>query len=179
MRDQKLARATELYRQFMKEVGLSTDGPETVGTPERVARMFLDEWTLAYKPLNAKLTTFPFHGDQYVAVHAIPVSTLCAHHHLPVYGTVDIVYHPSGSIIGLSKIPRIIEHIAGKPVSQEFLTEEIADYIYNLTFCHGIYVRMRATHTCMTVRGVKTDGVTTTAIVRGTIDKQECMEHLR
>jgi GTP cyclohydrolase I len=171
----RIVAAAKHYELFMQAVGLPTDTPDTKDTPMRVARMFAEEFALAYREHDFKMTTFPFHGDLYVAVHKVPIRTICAHHHLPVMGHIDIVYHPDKQVIGLSKIPRLVRHLSSKPTSQEALTEEIAEHIYGFTFCRGIYVKMRATHTCMTIRGVETDGITTTAAIRGQIDKQECM----
>ncbi len=171
----RLAAAANHYAAFMRAVGLPTNTPDTKDTPLRVAKMFAHEFSEAYRKHGFKMTMFPYHGDSYVAVHKVPIRTICAHHHLPVMGHIDIVYHPNKKVIGLSKIPRLVRHLSSKPTSQESLTDEIADHLYNFTFAHGIYVKMRATHTCMTVRGVETDGLTTTAAIRGRIDKQECI----
>lgn len=173
-----LAKAAHHYLEFMKAVDLPTDTVDTTDTPMRVAKMFAHEFSAGYRAPQFKITKFPFFGDLYVAVHAVPVRTICAHHHLPVMGHIDIVYHPNKEVLGLSKIPRIVKHLSSKPTSQESLTDEIAQYIYNIAFAHGIYVRMRATHTCMTIRGVETAGLTTTAAIRGQIDKDECIRLL-
>src|SRR5438445_6110563 len=93
---------------------------------------------------------------------------MCEHHLLPFLGKAHIAYLPDGQIVGLSKLARVVEALAGRPQVQERMTEELADLLMQELEPRGVAVILEATHTCMTVRGVrKSDSVCTTSAMRG------------
>jgi GTP cyclohydrolase IA len=93
---------------------------------------------------------------------------MCEHHLLPFMGKAHVAYLPNGKIVGLSKIPRVVDAVSRRPQVQEKMTEEIADLLMNELDARGVAVILEATHTCMTIRGVrKPCSITTTSAMRG------------
>mgnify|MGYP006276289315 CR=1 FL=1 len=140
----------------------------------RVAKMFKDELLASYQPealaeLNARFTRFKTQGShEMVTVGPVPFSSLCAHHLLPFHGTAHVGYIPDKWLVGLSKIPRVVEHFARTLQMQERMTTQIADYIHSNLQPQGLIVLVEARHLCMECRGVKTSGaVTRTSALRG------------
>lgn len=171
---EQLEKATELYKQFMDVLGIP-ESIHSVDTPRRVAKMMLVEKCRALREDPPVLTTFDATGDEgYVVVKGIKYWTLCAHHHVPFYGEVDIVYHPSKKIVGLSKFARIVEYFASKPQIQEEFTKEIIKHLYEALSPVGILVRVSGAHMCVESRGAKAQGMKTiTQQIAGDIDKAE------
>jgi GTP cyclohydrolase I len=135
-------------------------------TPRRVAAAFAE----LLEPVAFNATTFPNDGDydELVMVSDIAFSSLCEHHLLPFVGVAHIGYLPGDRIVGLSKLPRLVEHRARRLQVQERLTTEIADWIESALRPRAVGVVIEATHTCMTLRGVRQPGaVTTTSALRG------------
>ena len=101
-------------------------------------------------------------------VRDIELYSMCEHHMLPFFGKAHIAYLPKGKIVGLSKLPRVVEVLAHRPQVQERMTEELADLIMGQLDARGVGVVLEATHTCMTIRGIrKPASVCTTSAVRG------------
>jgi GTP cyclohydrolase I len=152
----------------------------TEDTAERVAKMYLEVFSGLYDE-PPKIKVFDAQ-EGYVCVTDIYFTSFCEHHLLPFSGKCGVVYWSNGeTVIGLSKIPRIVKHFASKPHLQERLTNEIAEHIYNLDELNpqGVYVEMTAEHSCMSIRGVKARGsVTNTAVMLGDIDKEEALRLL-
>ena len=109
-----------------------------------------------------------------VCVKDISFESLCEHHLLPFIGKAHIAYLPNGKIVGLSKLGRIVEIMARRPQVQERMTEELADVVMEQLNPRGVGVVIEATHTCMTIRGIrKTDSICTTSAMRGTFRTNE------
>jgi GTP cyclohydrolase I len=103
-----------------------------------------------------------------VLIRDIQFESFCEHHLLPFTGKAHIAYLPNGKVVGLSKIPRVIDVLAKRPQMQERLTEELADLLMRELDAKGVAVVMEATHSCMTVRGVHKPGSTfVTSAMRG------------
>lgn len=135
-------------------------------TPRRVAAAFGELLT----PVPFEATTFPNEGgyDELVVVSDIAFSSLCEHHLLPFVGVAHIGYLPGERIVGLSKLPRLVEHRARRLQVQERLTGEIADWLERALCPGGVGVVLEATHMCMSLRGVRQPGaLTTTSALRG------------
>ncbi|HSX36326.1 MAG TPA: GTP cyclohydrolase I [Patescibacteria group bacterium] len=123
-----------------------------------------------------------FHNDNYhdlIVVSTITFSSLCEHHLLPFFGTVDIAYLPGDKILGLSKFARVVDALSKRMQVQERLTRELADLLEKHLKPQLLMVRIRATHTCMTVRGVsRPQSTTETLTLRGDhTDKTHYVEH--
>jgi GTP cyclohydrolase I len=128
-----------------------------VNTPARVARMYA-ELTAGYHVDTAALINgaeFSVEYDEMVLVRDIDFYSLCEHHMLPFMGTVHVAYIPSGKVIGLSKIPRIVEMFARRLQVQERLTVQIADFLNETLQPVGVAVVAEALHMCSVMRGVK------------------------
>jgi GTP cyclohydrolase IA len=157
-----------IYRHY----GVDDLPPGMRDTPSRVASMYVDElFSGLSNPITQRYTTFEAEDgmDQMVAVHHIPFTSLCEHHLLPFTGEVHVGYIPKGTIIGLSKIPRLIKHYASRPQVQERLTVEVANALDELLLPQGVIVVVEARHLCMEVWGVQSPGRTTTSAVRGVL----------
>jgi GTP cyclohydrolase I len=111
-----------------------------------------------------RLTTFPNDEgyDELVLARAIPFRTVCEHHLLPFAGVAHVGYLPGERILGLSKLARLVEHFAARPQTQERLTKQVADRLDAALCPRGVGVVLEAEHTCMTLRGVRAIGATTT-----------------
>jgi len=158
--------AVDHARRFLNALGVRCDVPETVDTPRRMAEAYRD---MLSSP-DFDLTTFPnAEGyDELVIVRDIPVRSICEHHILPFTGIAHIGYLPGDRILGLSKLARVVEMFARRPQVQERLTVQIADWLVANLAPRGIGVVIEAQHLCMTMRGVKATGTSTsTSALRG------------
>jgi GTP cyclohydrolase I len=152
--------AEELLR---RTVGLDITDPQEKETPRRFANALIELTT----PQKFEFTTFEAATDNMVVLKDLPFATLCRHHVLPFVGIAHLGYVPDGRIVGLSKIPRLIHYFAASLNTQEELTETIADSFVEQLQPKGVILVMEAQHTCMSIRGVRTGGVTRTTSVRG------------
>jgi GTP cyclohydrolase I len=117
------------------------------------------------------LVTFKEDHHEMVVVKDIPFESLCEHHLMPFHGRAHVAYVPNGKIVGLSKVARVVEEYARRLQVQERLTSQVADLIMQALSPQGVGVVMEATHTCMTMRGIRKPGVMmVTSAVRGTFE---------
>ncbi|MCB0191122.1 MAG: GTP cyclohydrolase I FolE [Anaerolineae bacterium] len=172
--------------KILRKIG---ENPEREGlqrTPERVARMY-DELTEGYhvdpiKLINDAIFTVDY--SDMVIVKDIDFYSLCEHHMLPFFGRVHVAYIPNHKVIGLSKIPRIVEVFARRLQVQERMTKQIADFINEVLQPYGVAVVAEGVHMCMMMRGVKKANASMiTSAVLGTFRKDsrtrsEFMEHI-
>lgn len=153
-----------LIREFLSELG---ENPEREGlqkTPLRVAKMY-EFLTKGYQEdvrvvLNGAV--FKEKYSEMVIVRDIDFFSLCEHHLIPFYGNVHVAYIPNGKIIGLSKIPRVVEVFARRLQVQERLTQQIAETLYEHLNPQGVGVVIEARHLCMIMRGVEKQNSTAT-----------------
>lgn len=177
-----IKKGEKIIRDFIIWLGLDINSAGIKGTPNRVARYYLEAFEGLYTD-KPKVTVFESKNKlDYVCVSNIPIVSWCEHHLLPFFGKCGVVYYTKDKkIIGLSKIVRLVNYYCARPNTQENLTSTIADEIMNLKEIklEGVYVTITAQHTCMTIRGVKAKGsFTNTAAIRGDIDKKEAIELL-
>jgi len=151
-------------------LGLDRDDPNLAATPQRVARLFLDMFCGLKEGAEPVINPFP-NRENYQAMvmeRDIPFYSMCAHHLVPFYGHAHIAYIPDRTIVGLSKLPRILEFYAHRPQIQERLTEQVADFIASRLQPLGAMVVVEARHLCMEMRGIKKHGtLTVTSAIRG------------
>ncbi len=157
-------------REILVEIGEDPDRPGLVGTPERVHRMYT-ELTAGYHVDPDRLINdaiFDVAYSEMVVVKDIPFYSLCEHHLLPFFGTAAVAYIPRGCVIGLSKIPRVVEMFARRLQVQERLTQQIAEFLQERLEPQGVGVVIEATHLCAVMRGVRKPGtIMTTSAVLG------------
>lgn len=135
-------------------------------TAVRVAKMYCNELFKSrnnegIEGLNSKMTVFPAESSDPVTVE-VPFYSMCEHHWLPFFGTVSVTYVPDKTIIGLSKIPRVVEFFSKKPQLQERFTTEIGEYLVSVIDPKYLSVRVVAEHTCVSMRGAKSPCKTST-----------------
>jgi GTP cyclohydrolase I len=157
-------------REILTEIGEDPTREGLVATPDRVHRMYF-ELTAGYHVDPERLINkaiFDVDYSEMVVVKDIPFYSLCEHHLLPFFGSAHVAYVPEGRVIGLSKIPRIVEMYARRLQVQERMTQQIADFLMERLEPKGVGVVIEATHLCAVMRGVRKPGTTmTTAAVLG------------
>lgn len=156
-------------RDILEAVGEDPDREGLLETPNRVARMYAEIFSgLRTDPRIHLGKTFEQKCDEMVLVKDIGFASCCEHHLLPFIGKAHIAYLPNGRVVGLSKLARVVEAISRRPQVQERITEDLADLIMEELNPRGVGVVLEATHSCMTIRGVrKPDAITTTSAMRG------------
>ncbi|WP_052137748.1 GTP cyclohydrolase I [Heyndrickxia ginsengihumi] len=159
------------------------DDPSIKDTPNRVAKMLVDETCNGLFTEPPEITTFPIDehtSRDLIVIEDIPFSSLCEHHFQPFIGKATVAYLPNDRIMGLSKAARVLDYFAARPQVQERLTGEVAQFLYEQLNAKGVLVIVQAEHFCMKVRGVKKHGSSTiTTAIRGDIDKQEVISSLK
>jgi len=154
----------------LSELNLDLADPNYSGTPERIAKMYLEMFHGLVEGAEPTVTTFPNEEGYHhmVIEREIPFYSMCAHHFVPFYGHAHIAYIPGSQIVGLSKLPRILEFYAKRPQLQERLTEQVAEFLWAKLRPLGVMVVIEARHLCVEMRGVKKPGaLTTTSALRG------------
>ncbi|MDP6886531.1 MAG: GTP cyclohydrolase I [SAR324 cluster bacterium] len=155
---------------LLEGLGVDLDSEHYRDTPERTANAWIDELCSGLGEKKFSLTTFPV-GANYessmVVLQHIPVRSVCAHHLLPFYGEATVAYIPDERLCGLSKLSRIVDYFSRRPQVQEELTSEITNFICEQLSPQGAGVIIKATHMCMSMRGVNHDGVMTTSSLKG------------
>ena len=163
-------RVEAAVREILTEIGEEPDRQGLIGTPDRVHRMYT-ELTAGYHVDPERLihgAIFDIAYSEMVVVKDIPFYSLCEHHLLPFFGTASVAYIPRGRVIGLSKIPRIVEMYARRLQVQERLTQQIAEFLQDRLEPQGVGVVLEATHLCAVMRGVRKPGtIMTTSSVLG------------
>jgi GTP cyclohydrolase I len=156
-------RVEKAIREILEAVGEDPDRAGLVDTPGRVARMYAEILSGIDEDPSIELT-FASNHDEMVMVHDIPLYSLCEHHLVPFLGRAHVAYIPSddGRITGLSKLPRLVQTLARRLQVQERLTAQIADELERSLKPRGVFVVVEAEHLCMSMRGVRTPGTTTT-----------------
>lgn len=170
---QMIKNAALHYGNYMTALGIDWENdPNSSDTPNRVAKAFVNDLAQGCYTDAPKITAFDnLDGyDGIVFQGNIDVKSFCSHHHLPFLGQAHVAYipSPSGKVIGLSKLNRIVEYFARRPQVQENLTMQIHDYINSV--CegnNGVAVMVEANHMCACVRGVRHDSTMMTSKMSG------------
>ncbi|MHC4555979.1 MAG: GTP cyclohydrolase I FolE [Planctomycetota bacterium] len=164
---------TERIKKAVKEILLSV-GEDTgreglKATPERVARMYAELLGGIHEDPKKHLSSvFTENYDEIVLLRDIPFYSICEHHLMPFIGSAHVAYLPSGSVLGVSKLARIVDCFARRLQTQERLTYQIADFIMDSLEPQGVSVVLEASHSCMTIRGIKKPGsMMVTSALRG------------
>lgn len=164
-----LARIRRAVREILIAVGEDPDREGLQETPDRVARMYAEVFSGLHTDPSVYLQKhFTQKYDEMVLVRDIRYESFCEHHLLPFTGVAHVAYIPNGRVVGLSKIPRVIDALARRPQLQERLTEELADLLMSELDAKGVAVIMNGSHSCMTIRGVHKPGASfITSAMRG------------
>jgi GTP cyclohydrolase I len=153
------ARIERAVREILSAVGENPDREGLKETPARVARMYAEMFSGLHEDPRIHLQKFFTEKyDEVVLVRDISFNSMCEHHMLPFMGLAHIGYMPNGRVIGLSKLARVVEVVARRPQVQERMTETIANLLVEELEAKGVAVIIEATHTCMTIRGIRKPG---------------------
>ena len=167
---EKVREIARHVRSIIETLGLDPRDPNLEETPDRVAKMYLEMFHGLSEGAEPKITIFP-NSEGYQAMvmeKDISFYSLCSHHFVPFYGHAHVAYIPNEKIVGLSKMPRIVEFYARRPQLQERLTEQIAQFMAEKLHPQGVMVVIEARHLCVEMRGVKKPGaLTVTSAIRG------------
>jgi len=153
-----LARIEKAVHEILLALGEDPERDGLKRTPERVSRMYAEVFSGLYEDPNQHLTFFEEEHEEVVLIRDIPFDSMCEHHLLPFTGICHVAYIPKGRLLGLSKFARIVDTYSRRPQVQERLTNQIAEMLMHELMPHGVAVVMKATHTCMTIRGVRKPG---------------------
>src|SRR5579875_3599706 len=166
----------ELYREILRRFDEDPSRDGLIRTPERVERA-MSFLTKGYREDPAEIlrgALFDVDYDEMVIVKDIEMFSLCEHHMLPFFGKVHVAYIPQGKVIGLSKIPRLVEVFARRLQVQERMTRQIADAIQDAIAPQGVGVVIEARHLCMMMRGIeKQHSSTVTSAMVGCFREKE------
>jgi GTP cyclohydrolase I len=173
--DVDLDRIRAAVREILSALGEDINREGLRETPERVARLYAEMFSgLGQDPRDHLKKTFTQKYDEMVLVKDIGFESMCEHHLLPFLGKAHIAYLPKGKIVGLSKLARVVEVMARRPQVQERMTEQLADLLMEALDARGVAVILEASHTCMTIRGIrKATSICTTSAMRGAFALKE------
>ncbi|TWT74395.1 GTP cyclohydrolase I FolE [Allorhodopirellula solitaria] len=159
----------DAVRVILGAVGEDPDREGLLETPARVARMYAEMFAgLKSDPGRHLEKVFEEDYDEIVLVRDISFCSMCEHHLLPFTGKAHIAYLPSGKVVGLSKLARVVEEVARRPQVQERLTHTVANLIEDRLSARGVAVVVESTHSCMTMRGIRKPGsLCLTSAMRG------------
>lgn len=152
------------FREIMRILNLDLSDSSLEKTPERVAKMYIDEIFSGLEETNfpsISLISSPLNHPQIITT-TVNYTSFCEHHFVPMEGTCEISYIPNQYVIGLSKIPRVVKYFAKRPQLQERLTQQIGDALSILLETQDLSVTLTAKHFCVVARGIESQGSTTT-----------------
>ncbi|MEN6427571.1 MAG: GTP cyclohydrolase I FolE [Phycisphaerales bacterium] len=177
MADEKKGIDGERIRKAVQEILLAVgEDPDREGlrkTPERVARMYSELLGGTFEDPSVHLqSVFTEKYDEIVLLRDIPFYSICEHHLLPFIGKAHVAYLPTGQVLGVSKLARIVDNFSHRLQAQERLTGQIADFLMENLKPQGVAVVLQASHGCMTIRGIRKPGsMMVTSALRGIFKK--------
>jgi len=162
-------RIIKAVKEILIAVGEDTEREGLKKTPERVARMYAELLGGMHEdPKKHLKSTFTENYDEIVLLRDIPFYSICEHHLMPFIGSAHVAYLPTGAVLGVSKLARIVDCYARRLQTQERLTFQIADFLMESLKSQGVAVILESSHSCMTIRGIKKPGsVMVTSALRG------------
>lgn len=164
-----MKRIEEAVREILLALGEDVDREGLLDTPARVARMYKELLSgMREKPELHLESVFTEQCDEIVLLRDIPFHSLCEHHMLPFIGRAHVAYLPSGKVLGVSKMARIVDNFARRLQCQERITAQVANLMMDHLKPQGVAVVLEASHSCMTIRGIHKSGATmVTSALRG------------
>jgi len=168
-----IERIEKAVREILLAVGEDVGREGLKYTPQRVAAMYAELLAGMHEdPSEHVRSIFTEKYDEVVLLRDIPFYSICEHHLMPFIGSAHVAYLPSGVVLGVSKLARIIDCFSHRLQVQERLTDQIADFLMTSLKPQGVVVVLEASHSCMTIRGVKKSGsVMVTSALRGIFKK--------
>jgi GTP cyclohydrolase I len=180
---EKKERISILFREIMDVMGLDLNDDSLQGTPDRVAKMYIDEIFSGLNPKNKpKVALFDnkYQYNQMLVEKNITFYSNCEHHFVPIIGKAHVAYISSGKVIGLSKLNRIVQYYAKRPQVQERLTNQIGVDLQEILGTDSVAVIIDAKHLCVSSRGIKDDtSATVTTFYGGEFNNPEKIRELQ
>ena len=180
---EKKDRIAVLFSEIMNVMGLDLTDDSLKGTPNRVAKMYIEEIFSGLNPANKpKVALFDnkYQYNQMLVEKNITFYSNCEHHFVPIVGKAHVAYISSGKVIGLSKLNRIVQYYAKRPQVQERLTNQIAEELKTILNTEDVAVIIDAKHLCVSSRGIKDDtSATVTSYFGGKFDSPEKITELQ
>ena len=166
-------RIRKAVEEILLALGENLDREGLRKTPERVARMYGELLGGTFEDPGVHLeSVFTEKYDEIVLLRDIPFYSICEHHLLPFIGKANVAYLPTGKVLGVSKLARIVDNFSHRLQAQERLTGQIADFLMENLKPQGVAVVLHASHSCMTIRGIRKPGSTmVTSALRGIFKK--------
>lgn len=154
-----IERIQKAVHEILLAVGENPDREGLRETPRRVANMYSELLAGMREDIGDHLKSI-FHEkyDEIVLLRDIPFYSICEHHMMPFIGTANVAYLPDGKVLGVSKLARIVDHFARRLQVQERLTAQVADFLMDNLKPKGVAVVLDASHSCMTIRGIRKPG---------------------
>lgn len=181
--EEKKMKIAILFEEIMDVMGLDLTDDSLKGTPERVAKMYIDEIFSGLNPKNKpKVALFDnkYQYNQMLVEKNITLYSNCEHHFVPIIGKAHVAYISSGKVIGLSKLNRIVQYYAKRPQVQERLTNQIANELKTILDTEDVAVIIDAKHLCVSSRGIKDDtSATVTAYYGGAFNTPQKIAELQ
>ncbi len=183
--DEKIATISDHFRAIMQELGLDLTDDSLAGTPQRVAKMFVQEWFKGLNPEHrpeVRLFENRYQYQQLLVERDITLFSCCEHHFVPIIGKAHVAYLPGQHVVGLSKLNRVVQYYARRPQVQERLTRQVAEHLRHSLGTPDVAVLIEADHLCVMSRGVNdTSSSTITSEYSGKFleDKELRSESLR
>lgn len=181
--EEKKSKISNLFEEIMDVMGLDLKDDSLKGTPDRVAKMYIDEIFSGLNPANKpKVALFDnkYQYNQMLVEKEITFYSNCEHHFVPIIGRAHIAYISSGKVIGLSKLNRIVQYYAKRPQVQERLTNQIAEELKFILGTDDVAVIIDAKHLCVSSRGIKDDtSATVTAFYSGSFNNSAKIAELQ
>ena len=162
--EEKKNKISMLFEEIMDVMGLDLTDDSLKGTPDRVAKMYIDEIFSGLNPRNKpKIALFEnkYQYNQMLVEKNITLYSNCEHHFVPIIGKAHVAYISSGKVIGLSKLNRIVQYYSKRPQVQERLTNQIGEELKNILSTEDVAVIIDAKHLCVSSRGIKDESSAT------------------
>ncbi len=166
-------RIEDAVTEILSAVGENLERDGIKGTPQRVAKMYSELLAgMREDPKGHLRHVFTEKYDEIVLLRGIPFYSICEHHLMPFIGSAHVAYLPAGAVLGVSKLARVVDCFSHRLQVQERLTDQIADFLMDSLKPKGVAVVLEASHSCMTIRGIKKPGsVMVTSSLRGIFKK--------
>jgi GTP cyclohydrolase I len=166
-------RIEKAVKEILIAIGEDTNREGLKKTPERVGKMYAELLAgMREDPKDHLRSVFTENYDEIVLLRNIPFYSICEHHLMPFIGSSHVAYLPTGMVLGVSKLARIVDCFARRLQTQERLTYQIADFIMDSLHPQGVAVVLEASHSCTTIRGIKKPGSSmVTSALRGIFKK--------
>lgn len=173
MKDVDVARIEKAVLEILNAVGENPGREGLKDTPGRVARMYAELLEgMRHEPAEHLNSIFHEKYDEIVLLRDVPFYSICEHHLMPFIGKAHLAYLPDGKVLGVSKLARVVDAFARRLQVQERLTDQIADFLMTNLKPKGVAIVLEASHSCMTIRGIKKPGsMMVTSALRGIFKK--------